>query len=88
MGTLKNGSKCKRLLQEFSHPRISKRTVRLAQGEYLQIVDFAKDNGLHTFKNPNIDKVWRGKKVLKPATPNTKETVKENPTVNPTKKAK
>lgn len=59
MGGLKNGSKCKRMLQEFSCQRISKRTVRLEQGEYLQIVDGQeKSNGLHKFANPNIKKVW------------------------------
>ncbi len=59
MGQLKNGSKAKRLLQEFSSIRISKRTVRLNKGEYLQIIDGQEDtNGIHKFSNPNIKKVW------------------------------
>lgn len=60
MGALKNGSKAKRMLQEFSSERISKRTVRLSPGEYLQIIDGQEaSNGLHIFANPNITKAWR-----------------------------
>lgn len=59
MGTLKNGSKAKRMLQEFSCIRISKRTVRLSKGEYLQIVDGQEStNGLRTFAKQNIKKDW------------------------------
>lgn len=57
---LKNGSKVKRLLQSFSSERISRRTLRLEIGEYLQIIDGCEDtNGLHSFENPNIKKAWR-----------------------------
>lgn len=60
MDTLKNMSKAKRLLQQFSSTRISTRTVRLDRGEYLQIVDGREEtNGLHTFSNPGIQKAWR-----------------------------
>lgn len=60
MGALKNGSKAKRMLQEFSCERISRRTVRLDKGEYLQIIDGCEDsNGMHNFKNPKIEKDWR-----------------------------
>jgi len=63
MAQLKNGSKAKRLLQEFSSTRISKRTLRLKKGEYLQIVDgMESSNGLHTFRNPRIAKDWRVKR--------------------------
>jgi hypothetical protein len=57
---LKNGSKVKRLLQSFSSERISRRTLRLELGEYLQIIDGCEDtNGLHAFENPKINKAWR-----------------------------
>ena len=59
LAQLKNGSKAKRLLQAFSCLRISKRTLRLNKGEYLQIVDSQEStNGIHTFKNPRIKKAW------------------------------
>ncbi len=59
MATLKNGSKGKRLLQEFSCERISKRTLRLKIGEMLQIVDGQEEtNGLFTFKDMQIGKDW------------------------------
>ena len=57
---LKNGSKAKRLLQSFSSERISRRTLRLTKGEYLQVVDECENtNGLHTFNNPKVRKAWR-----------------------------
>lgn len=57
---LKNGSKAKRLLQSFSSERISRRTLRLEKGEYLQVVDGCENtNGLHTFDNPKVRKAWR-----------------------------
>ena len=60
LGQLKNGSKAKRLLQEFSSQRISKRTLRLERGEYLQVIDGEEaTNGVHTFKNPHIKKAWK-----------------------------
>jgi len=63
MAQLKNGSKAKRLLQEFSSERISKRTLRLNRGEYLQIIDGLEEtNGIHKFTNPNIPKDWAVKK--------------------------
>lgn len=55
---LKNGSKAKRLLKEFSCHRRGTRTLRLEPGEYLQIVDGQTDNGLKTFVNQNIGKDW------------------------------
>lgn len=59
MATLKNASKAKRYLQDFSSERISKRTVRLEKGELLQIVDGQEDtNGLIKFPNMNIQKDW------------------------------
>ncbi len=59
MAQLKNGSKAKRLLQEFSSQRISKRTLRLNKGEYLQIIDgFEKSNKVYRFENPKISKAW------------------------------
>ncbi len=59
MSTLKNGSKAKRLLQEFSCERISKRTVRLERGEILQIIDGQENsNGLSKFPNLHIGKDW------------------------------
>lgn len=59
---LKNGSKAKRLLQSFSSERISRRTLRLYKGEYLQIVDGCENtNGIHLFENPNVKKAWRAK---------------------------
>ena len=65
MAQLKNGSKAKRLLQEFSSPRISKRTLRLERGEVLQIIDGQEENnGLHKFKNPRVRKAW-GVQTLK-----------------------
>lgn len=75
LGNLKNGSKAKRLLQEFSSIRITKRTVRLEKGEYLQIVDGQEEsNGLHTFPNLNISKDWSINK-------NAKEIAKEKPKI-------
>ncbi len=62
LATLKNGSKAKRTLQDFSSKRISKRTVRLEKGEYLQIVDGMEEtNGIIKFSNPNIKKDWNSK---------------------------
>jgi hypothetical protein len=59
MATLKNGSKGKRLLQEFSCDRISKRTLRLSIGEVLQIVDGQEEtNGLQAFPDMSIQKDW------------------------------
>lgn len=64
MGALKNGSKAKRLLQEFSCSRISARTIRLDAGEFLQIIDGCEDsNGLHKFENPGIGKDWNSRKI-------------------------
>jgi len=66
MATLKNGSKGKRLLQEFSCDRISKRTLRLKVGEMLQIVDGQeKSNGLFTFPDMKIGKDWSNAKPTK-----------------------
>lgn len=63
LGALKNGSKAKRLLQEFSCSRISPRTIRLERGEYLQIVDGCEDtNGLHTFESLGTTKDWNTRK--------------------------
>jgi len=63
LGTLKNGSKAKRRLHEFSNPNISPWSVSLEVGEYLQIVDygFADDNGFHKFEFEQIGKSWRKK---------------------------
>lgn len=59
LAQLKNGSKAKRLLQAFSCLRISKRTLRLEKGEYLQIVDGQETtNGVHRFPNLFIKKAW------------------------------
>lgn len=66
MATLKNGSKGKRLLQEFSCERISKRTVRLVNGEILQIVDGQEEtNGLQKFPDMKIAKDWSSAKPTK-----------------------
>jgi len=60
---LKNGSKAKRLLKEFSTERRGTRTLRLANGEYLQVVDSQEaTNGLHTFKDQHIGKDWKAKR--------------------------
>lgn len=59
LGSLKNGAKAKRRLQEFSCPRISKWSLILKNGEYLQIIDGANDNGLKKFANQKIGKDWR-----------------------------
>jgi len=77
LAQLKNGSKAKRLLQEFSCPRISKRTLRLERGEYLQIVDGLEEtNGLHRFTNPRIGKDWGDVKPTKLSN-ETKEMLKK-----------
>ncbi|KKL83091.1 hypothetical protein LCGC14_1978290, partial [marine sediment metagenome] len=66
LGQLKNGSKAKRLLQAFSCVRISKRTLRLEKGEYLQIIDGQEQtNGVHRFSNPFIKKAWNANNSLK-----------------------
>ena len=66
LAQLKNGSKAKRLLQEFSCQRISKRTLRLERGEYLQIIDGQEStNGLHRFSNPHVGKDWNSSKPVK-----------------------
>lgn len=66
LAQLKNGSKAKRLLQAFSCVRISKRTLRLEKGEYLQIVDGQEStNGVHRFTNPFIKKAWNANISLK-----------------------
>ena len=66
LAQLKNGSKAKRLLQAFSCIRISKRTLRLERGEYVQIIDGQETtNGLHTFRNPQIKKAWNANNSLK-----------------------
>lgn len=59
MDALKNGSKAKRLLQEFSSERIAKRTLRLDVGEILQVVDGQEEsNGILTFEDMEIGKDW------------------------------
>lgn len=60
LGQLKNGSKAKRLLEGFSCNRIGNKTLRLANGEYIQIVNGLEDsNGLKSFPNMNIGKDWK-----------------------------
>jgi len=66
MSTLKNGSKAKRLLQDFSCNRISKRTVRLQPGEVLQIVDGQEStNGINKFPDMKVGKDWRATRLSK-----------------------
>lgn len=66
MATLKNASKAKRYLQDFSCERISKRTVRLDKGEVIQIIDGQeKTNGLQKFPDMNIGKDWGNAKPTK-----------------------
>jgi hypothetical protein len=56
---LKNGSKAKRMLREFSTNRLGTRTLRLQNGEYLQIVDGQeRTNGVKAFENQNVGKDW------------------------------
>lgn len=74
LGALKNGSKAKRLLQEFSCSRISPRTIRLERGEYLQVVDRCEDsNGLHTFESLGTTKDWNSRKEIPEKTPEVSE---------------
>jgi hypothetical protein len=62
LNQLKNGSKAKRRLQDFSTERVGSSGLRLAVGEYMQIVDGQEEsNGLHTFKNQLIGKDWGSK---------------------------
>lgn len=87
MATLKNGSKSKRLLQEFSCERISKRTLRLKIGEMLQIVDGQEDtNGLIKFPNMAIGKDWSSVNPTK-LSKEAKQMLK-NPDIFPKKKCK
>lgn len=80
MDQMKNGSKVKRLLQDFSTDRRGTRTLRLERGEYLQVVEGQEDtNGLHAFSNPLIRKAW---KVGQNAHTNAQEKPKEMLKIN------
>ena len=59
--TLKNGSKAKRNLQNFSHPRLNEWCLGIKVGDYLEIVDSNKigENGLKKFTDMGIKKDWR-----------------------------
>ena len=61
LGQLKNGSKAKRLLQEFKNIKINNWSLNLNNGEYIEIIDNNKigENGLKEFPNQNIGKDWK-----------------------------
>lgn len=56
MGSLKNGSKAKRLLQENSFKEITPWGVNLFKGEYILISEYKR--GKFYFENQNIPKDW------------------------------
>ena len=61
LAQLKNGSKIKRRLAEFSCPEKNKWSLNLRNGEYVEIIDYNPigHNGKKSFKNRNIGKDWR-----------------------------
>ncbi len=61
MDQLKNGSKAKRRLQGFRHPKVSIWALNIKVGEYLEVVDSNKQgvNGIKKFPFQNIGKDWR-----------------------------
>ena len=60
LGQLKNGSKCKRRINEFKHHKINNWCINLEKGEYLEIIDDNElsENGIKTFPNMDIKKDW------------------------------
>ncbi len=61
LGSLKNGSKAKRRLLEFRHPKVNNWSLNLANGEYLEVIDNTDFgcNGIKIFPDMNIKKDWK-----------------------------
>ena len=60
LSTLKNGSKAKRRLLQFSSIKINKWSLSLKNGEYIEIIDTndPNDNGFKKFPDQHIEKDW------------------------------
>jgi hypothetical protein len=63
LGSLKNGSKAKRILQENSFIQVNKWSLNLSIGEYLCIS--YEQRGVFSFANQKIGKDWGNSKMLK-----------------------
>ena len=63
LAVLKNGSKAKRRLSEFSHSKVNQWSLNLKKGEYIEIIDNNEigSNGLKKFPNQRIKKDWKAK---------------------------
>ena len=61
LGVLKNGSKAKRNLQGFSHPKLNRWNLNLKIGEYFEYSDTNEigENGVKQFKDMKIGKDWK-----------------------------
>lgn len=63
LGALKNGSKPKRVIQNLRVPQASQWSLSLLNGQYVQYGETLTPemNGVHTFENQNVGKVWGAK---------------------------
>jgi len=60
LGALKNGSKPKRVIQNLRVPQASQWSLSLLNGQYVQYGEALTPemNGVQTFENQNVGKVW------------------------------
>lgn len=74
LACLKNGSKPKRVIQNTMHPKCSRWSLSLSNGEYLEFSEknAVGENGVSMFENQKIGKDWKTKEVR---TASNQETV-------------